>query len=114
MSKYRWYIVGLCIFIVGASVVFLEVGVSIQNAHVRDLQRKNDLALIQKLLQMSFELHGSYPTSLYNTLDNPQMPKDPNGSAYDYQLLAGGKDFKVCATMEDKSESCVGSPTSQL
>ena len=93
--------------------------VSFRTAQIkgRDAQRKNDLAQIQKALEMYSNDYNHYPTDDYpssggfvdekGTLYMKEMPQDPRFGSYPYS--SDGTFYLLYARLENTQDSCFDS-----
>lgn len=84
----------------------------------RDSQRKSDLSQIQKALEMYYNDHGQYPSSIpagggswqdeEGTLYMKKVPKDPKDPAhvYLYQQRDSGAGYTLYARLENTNDPC--------
>lgn len=93
--------------------------VSFRTAQIkgRDAQRKNDLAQVQKGLELYYNDHQSYPDSLpvaggswqdaNNTLYMKEIPEDPKFGDYPYS--SDGTFYLLYARLENEQDPCFDS-----
>lgn len=81
------------------------VTASTSTPRARDYERKQILEYHQKATDIYFEQNGSFP----NTLEESPYYAPHDRYTFSYQVLEGGKDFRICTRLEDKSETCLNS-----
>jgi len=110
------------------SIIGLLAGLIISNVagvreRARDVQRKSDLDQIKKALRMYYNDNNSYPTSIPTAGSQfsgtggmvymKSVPGDPStGSPYSYyqnNCSNGTEDFRLVATLENKSDPGISS-----
>jgi hypothetical protein len=106
MKKFTFLFISLVVLGVLGYVIYGMVTVSVPSSEARDKERKYELQQIRGLLQMYFELNSRYPNTIGEI---KEVPAGPGDVPYQYHVLKDGLDFRVCATLEDKSEYCVTS-----
>ena len=106
MKKYTFPIATAIVLSVVGYVLYSMATVSVPSPEARDNQRKYELQQIHQLLALSYELNNRFPASLDEIQESPE---GPGNVPYSYELASGGRDYKACATMEDKSVYCVTS-----
>jgi len=116
--------------IIAMLTALIMVNFNAARERARDVQRKSDLDNVKKALRMYYNDNGKYPT---NSVDNKIvgcgtgaspaacnwgsgwtrqtmtymkiLPQDPiQGQTYSYQQQASGQDFRLWATLENKSD----------
>jgi hypothetical protein len=107
-------IVGLLTFVVVPLVTIVLVGVNpvAQFAKARDANRMQHQQVIQGALDRYYVTNGIYPQSLDELLmtgELSQIPKDPETqSSYDYQMMTGGTDYRLCVEFESEMYQGMG------
>jgi len=117
------------ISVIGLLAALIMVNFNAARARARDVQRKSDLDQVKKALRMYYNDNNLYPeTGGGNKIKgcgNPPtttfewgsqfacggmvymkvLPQDPTqGETYSYQQQSGGQDFRLWATLENKSD----------
>lgn len=108
------------ISIIGVLASLVLVNFNAARERTRDVQRKSDLDQVKKALRMYYNDNNLYPaatlvawgssfasgTMIYMKI----LPHDPSYQAaaglpeYAYQLATGSQDFRLYATLENKSD----------
>lgn len=117
------------ISIIGVLAALVLVNFNAARERTRDVQRKSDLDQTKKALRMYYNDNNLYPetgaSSTIKACGNPVttvfdwgeefvcsgmtyikiLPEDPaEGQTYSYQQEANGQDFRLYATLENKSD----------
>ena len=110
--KTKYIIIGVIGTIIGIALffflVFAQISLGGARSKAQDAMRMSELSQIRAMLEIYNSENDKYPSSL-NQLDD-SVPVDPKTSLpYQYQLLQGGKDFRLCAKLSDGKEECLTS-----
>lgn len=104
------------ISIIGVLASLVLVNFNAARERTRDVQRKSDLDQVKKALRMYYNDNNSYPVagvlswgSVFQSTGGMVymkiLPQDPTGGqTYSYQQQASGQDFRLWATLENKSD----------
>jgi hypothetical protein len=108
--KTKYIIIGVIGLLIGIALFFFLVfslrSLGGTRSKVQDVMRMSELSQIRAMLEIYNSENDTYPSSL-NQLDS-SVPVDPKTSLpYQYQLLQGGKDFRLCAKLSDGKEACL-------
>ncbi len=102
-------------------VAFVSLGLSKSIGTDKDVARVAHLNLIKSEAELYYFDYGRYPASLSELIPYGQkygqnsIPVDPETKEpYRYTVTSTGDDYKLCATMEAKTESCVEGTGSSL
>ena len=91
------------IFIVSSLVIFGIITGFLNDAGVRDEQRRADVLQIKMAAEAYSNAYGMFPISVSELVPNilTALPTDPvTGVVYEYVLYEDGNDFEVCTILE--------------
>lgn len=73
-----------------------------QTIKAKDSKRKQDIATIQKALELYFAENAGYPAALtdFTAKQLSQLPKDPGSAGVDYIYVRSGVSYELAATLE--------------
>lgn len=121
-QKIKYILAGLfgIIFMIGFIILVFLASLTTGTPKSLDAQRQSDIASIQPALEVYYDNHNNiYPVSLNQLVEeyslSMPMPRDPKTKLpYEYRQLKSGKDFELCAKLENGARKCLNSLGSLL